>query len=107
MDIVLIRKRMDNEDCPLYIEELIENERFEDSVALGIAKLYVDKGASALSEPQWYTLIKKGLIDGNYVEDCENCLNTIPWSEMLGATYIYEDNYCSYCRHTLEKLDRT
>lgn len=88
-----------------YLEELVRVDRIDDGVALGISKLIITNGPEQLTDKQWYTFLEKGLKEYNYVEDCERCMEMIPWSEMFGAVYFYEDSYCGYCRHVIEKND--
>ena len=92
------------EDFVSYLEELVAVNRIEDEVALGISKFIIANSPKELTDKQWYTFLEKGLMD-NYVEDCERCTTTIPWSEMFGAVYMNEDYYCGYCRHMQEKND--
>lgn len=79
--------------------------RIEDDAALGISKFIIANGTEQLTDKQWYTFLEKGLMEYNYVEECERCAMEVPWSEMFGAVYFYEDSYCGYCRHVLEKND--
>ena len=87
-----------------YLEDLVDANRIEDEVALGISKFIITNGPEQLTTKQWYTFLEKGLVDYNYVEVCERCAEEIPWSEMLGTVYINEDNLCGYCHH-LESKD--
>ncbi len=86
----------------IYVSELIEMKRIEGPAVTGIAKQIVTKGVESLSEPQIKTFIEFGLIRGNYVEFCDRCAEEIPWSEMF---FALDDEYCSYCRHLIEKDD--
>lgn len=95
------------EDFKSYLEELITANRIEHDVALGIAKYTIANDPDKLSDKQMYVLIENGLLPYNYVEECERCAIDIPWSEMLGATYIYEDGLCSYCNHMQDKIDKS
>lgn len=72
---------------------------------MGIAKYAVNNGVQSLSEKQLYVLRIQGILPNNYVEECERCAFDTPWSEMFEATFIYEDNLCSYCHHLFEKED--
>ncbi|MEX3621852.1 hypothetical protein [Viridibacillus arvi] len=92
------------EEFTSYLKELLELGRIEDDIALGISRFILSNGLSNLTDKQWYTFLEKGLIEYNYVEECERCLINLPWSEMSGAVYLYEDEYCSYCRHMEEKI---
>ena len=92
-----------SEDFKSYLEELISAQRIEDEVALGIAKFIITNGAERLTDKQWYVFIEKGMLPYNYVEYCARCGEEIPWSEMLGATYINEDDLCGYCHHLESK----
>lgn len=95
------------EDFSYYLKELMNANRIDDDIALGIAKFTVANEPEKLSEKQMYTLIEKGILPENYVGECERCAINIPWSEMLNATYFYEDGLCSYCHHMQEKLDKS
>jgi len=86
-----------------YLEELINANRIEDEVALGIAKFTIANEPDKLSDKQMYVLLEKGILPYNYADACERCAIDIPWSEMLNATYFYEDDLCSYCHHMKEK----
>ncbi len=86
-----------------YLKEVLENELIENAAALGIARLIIDKGAEELTDKQWYTFLKYGVGDINYVPHCRRDYERIPWEEMLAAVHIEEDELCSYCRHKEEK----
>jgi len=83
-----------------FVKELIEGGYLE-GAALGVAKLWVDKGDYALSARQEHVL--KEHVFGPYVTpNCEQCSGDIPWSEMLAA---YENGgFCSWCAHQMEKV---
>lgn len=91
-------------DFTLYLEDLIKANRIEDEKALGISKFVIANGPERLTDKQWYVFLEEGILPYNYVEECERCAHEIPWSEMLGAVYINEDNLCGYCSH-LESKD--
>lgn len=106
MDKQELKSRMynDDEEFESYVRELIQSERLIDSEpALGTAKQIVSKGINSISSRQEYAFIQHGLLAENYVEECAQCSNPIPWSEMLEAL---DDGYCSWCRNSLEKLER-
>ena len=107
MNKKLLKERIlgESADFTSYLQELISSERIDDETALGIAKYTIDNGPEELSDKQWYVLLEKGLGEYNYVDECERCSSTIPWSEMLGAVYIFEDSYCGYCSHLDRKND--
>lgn len=109
MDKVKLKSRIltEPEGFISYLQELINANRIEDKVALGIAQFTIANDPEKLSEKQMYVLIEKGILPYNYADDCERCAVNIPWSEMLGATYIYEDGLCSYCHHIQEKIDKS
>ncbi|MFB0635304.1 hypothetical protein ACEPP6_08395 [Bacillus rugosus] len=86
-----------------YLKEVLDNELIQDSAALGIARQILKQGAENLTEKQWYVFLKHGVGEVNYVSQCRRDYEKIPWEEMLGAVYIYEDGLCSYCRHKEEK----
>ncbi|MBP3047921.1 hypothetical protein J9345_14955 [Bacillus subtilis subsp. subtilis] len=86
-----------------YLKEVLENELIENAAALGIARLIIDKGAEELTDKQWYTFLRHGVGDINYVPHCRRDYERIPWEEMLAAVHIEEDELCSYCRHKEEK----
>ncbi|MFB8166299.1 hypothetical protein, partial [Streptomyces rubiginosohelvolus] len=50
-----------------YLKEVLENELIENAAALGIARLIIDKGAEELTDKQWYTFLRHGVGDINYV----------------------------------------
>lgn len=82
-----------------YLEEVLANNLIENPATLGIARLIIDKGAKELTDKQWYTFLRHGVGDINYVPHCRRDYERIPWEEMLSAVYIEEDELCDYCRH--------
>lgn len=86
-----------------FVQELLDGGRLkEEGAAHGIAKKIVTDGVESLSVPQLDTFIKYGLLPDNFVEFCDMCSNEILWPEMYLAL---DDEYCSYCRHKIEKDD--
>lgn len=109
MDRVALKARILGEPIEFtdYLEDLVRVGRIEDETALGIAKYIIANGPENLSDKQWYTFLEKGLVEYNYVEECERCAEDIPWSEMFAAVYIEEDEYCGYCRHMMQKIENS
>jgi hypothetical protein len=86
----------------MYVSDLLDFGKLEGVVVIGIAKQIVARGVSSLTPMQRKTFINYGLRKGNYVDACEGCAESIPWSEML---FALDDGLCSYCRYKLEKDD--
>jgi|SRR5699024_1326500 len=103
MDLSEVKQRLYQDEFKVYLEELLDQNLIEDERAKGIANFIMDNGLKQLTDKQWYVFLKHGVGEINYVEECERCAMEIPWVEMLGAVYIYEDDLCGYCRHKIEK----
>jgi hypothetical protein len=69
--------------------------------ALGVARLFVDKGEKALSDKQKHVL-DTHVIESHVVAKCELCGGDISLNEQI---FALDDGYCSSCRHKLEKDD--
>lgn len=100
--IEYIEKRMNEEDFSIYVSDLLDSERLDGEVVIGIAKQIIDRGVSSLTPNQKITFIRYGLLLDNYVDECNRCTLEIPWSEML---FALDDGFCAYCRHMIEKDD--
>ena len=85
-----------------FIQELIDGNELEDA-ALGVAKLFVDKGEEAFSEKQKH-VFDNHVVKQNTIEECKKCSNDIPWCEMYHA--LDNGGYCSYCWHMVQKEKR-
>lgn len=93
-------KMLEDEETGVnFVRELIDGDYLE-GAALGVAKLWVDKGDDALTEKQ-ACVLKHYVFDPFVTESCERCHEPIPWSEMLSA---HETGYCSWCEHQWEKV---
>lgn len=105
MDRDQIRGRLNEDDFPHFVQELLDLNRLEKGSAVeGIGKRISKEGIDQLSPRQIHTFIDYGLIrSDNYVDECARCAEDIPFSEMLRA--VTEDDLCSYCRHISEKDD--
>ncbi len=90
------------DDFKDFIQELIDGGDLEDA-ALGVAKLYVDKGEKALTPKQKY-VFDNHVVKQHTVEECKRCSADIPWCEMYHA--IDNGGYCNYCWHMIEKEKR-
>ena|ERR1035437_8071889 len=88
------QKRYLEEDFNDFIQELVENKRFNESKEEGIAKLVIDEGFEKLSDKQKFVFEKA--ISDFLTNECSRCRNEIPWCEMSAA----EDNggECSWCQ---------
>lgn len=86
-------KRYNEEDFPDFLQDLIANNRLNDSKQEGITKLVIDKGYEVLTSKQKHVF--EQAIDIYTYEECSRCGEDIPWSEMSAA----EDNgkICSWC----------
>lgn len=67
--------------------------------AVGSIKYLLDNSISSLSEKQ-LEVISKELNKYAYLHECEMCLETIDWNEMLLAV---EYNKCGACKSKLNK----
>ncbi len=91
----------DEERGAHFVQELIDRGCLDDP-ALGVAKLWVDKGEDELTEKQMYVL-KEHVLGAYVTEHCTRCSQDIPWSEMLEA---YDNGgLCSLCAHKVSKDD--
>jgi hypothetical protein len=73
-----------------------------DGAALGVARLYVDKGVNALSGPQ-KDVLERFVLKPYLLEHCSFCSNSIPMSEQIEA--MDNGGYCSHCVNLLHKED--
>lgn len=105
MDLTVVKKRLREDGFRGYLSEVMELEYslIDDERARGIARNIIEKGVEGLSDNQWHVFLKHGVGEINYVEECARCHMEIPWEEMLGAVWIFEDDLCSYCHHKEEK----
>jgi len=83
-----------------FLQQLIDEDKCNDSKEEGIVKLCIDEGYSNLSSRQKYVL--KGLISHYYQEECTGC-GDMPWSEIL-YSYDISGGMCSYCYSKYEKI---
>ena len=91
----------DEERGAIFVKELIESDHLE-GAALGVAKLWLDKGEDVLTEKQQHVLDEH--VFGPYVtESCGRCSQSVPWSEMMSA--YHNGGLCGYCQHVMEKDD--
>lgn len=95
-----IVNRYDEEDFNSFVEQLIQSGRLNETES-GIAKYYLDKGFSKLSDKQKFVFNRA--IENNYVIECARCAMDIPWCEMLEA--LDNGGYCNYCQHMMEKIE--
>lgn len=93
------KNRYQEEDFNVFLNELIEGDRFNDSKEVGIAKLVIEKGFESLSEKQQFVFEKA--ISYYVFNECNRCGTDIPWCEMSAA----EDNgqLCSWCQQVGRK----
>lgn len=105
LDLIELQDRIlyREDEFKIYLNELLEQNLIEDERAEGIARLVLDKGIEQLSRKQKQVFFNHGVGYVNYASACERCADEIPWVEMLGAVWIFEDNLCSYCRHKKNK----
>lgn len=109
MDREVIKKRMypqDEHDSEFvnYVDDLLRLDYLDDPIVEGIARQIIGRGVDSLTNKQINTFIEVGLIKkDNYLNECAQCSNEIPWCEMLIAL---EDGCCSYCSHGLAKLEK-
>lgn len=97
-------KNMSDSDENEFKEFLVDLEAHNDFVdmhesAVGSIKYLLDNSISSLSDKQ-LQVVSKGLIEHNYLHECEWCGEKIDWNEMLLAV---EDNKCSTCKDKLNK----
>lgn len=72
-------------------------------MAVGITKLYIDKGPDALSEKQAYVF--KRDVQGNFPQpECDVCTTPINWPEAYDA--LHGDCLCGGCFHDKERIRR-
>ena len=86
-----------------YLEQLINDYRFDDGEALEIALLIKKSGPSSLSDEQWYVFLENGLLPNNYVEECDRCIEHIPWSNMYSSIFVNRDHLCANCNFYVNK----
>jgi len=92
---------MEDEDgFKWFLEELVKSESLE-RAALGITKIVIEKGESALTENQRYVFLEY-VIKPNTVANCSRCGEKIPWSEMSIAV---DTGLCGWCLHMVDKND--
>lgn len=93
---------MGGNDMNDFLEMLISLGRLEDnSVALGIAKLVLDKGEDILTEKQ-KAVFEKHVISPYLNKTCKLCQCEISLSEAIGA-FEENDGYCSSCANMIER----
>jgi hypothetical protein len=92
-----------DEEFESYVKELLDNDKLDGDVVIGIAKQIVSKGAPSISDYQLDTFINHGIWEHLYEAECRRCGEDIPWSEMLNA--VEESGNCSYCQHMIDKDD--
>ena|ERR1035437_3587583 len=82
------------EDLNGFLQELIDNKRFNNSKEEGITKAVIAQGFNSLSPPQKFVFEKA--LDHFVISKCSRCNEDIPWCEMSAA----EDNgkVCSWCQ---------
>ena len=85
-----------------FVKELIDANMLE-GAALGVAKLFVDKGKNTLSQKQTY-VFDNFVIKNNIIKECKRCGNEIPWCEMFPA--LSNGKLCNYCWYMSEKGKR-
>jgi hypothetical protein len=85
-----------------FVEHLLQCEMLEGDVAVGVARLYVDKGADGMSDKQRHVL-KEHVLGEHMVQECSRCAHEIPWSEQLNA--LDDGGLCGYCEHMMNKDD--
>ncbi len=92
----------DESDYEAFLQQVIDGDHLE-GASLGITKLVIAKGKAALSPRQAF-VFKRDVENVYLSNECDNCGNDIPWSEMYEA----HDNggNCGWCAHALEKLER-
>ena len=94
-------KRFLEEDFADFLFVFVDGKRLNDSKEFGLAKLEIEKGYAELTDKQKFVL--KSAIKDFIYDDCLRCSSPIPWSEMY-ATEEY-GQYCSWCKHMMEKDD--
>ena len=99
--IIMDTSRFSDEGFDNFIQELIDGERFSDSMEVGIAKLVVDKGFEALS-PKQKAVFEKS-ISFYAFDKCRMCGGDIPWAEM--STAENNGQLCSWCENRISKDD--
>ena len=83
-----------------FLQHLVKGGNLE-GAHLGITKIVIEKGESALTEKQRY-VFSEHVIKPNTIAKCLMCGGNIPWSEMSMAV---DTGLCSWCQHKVEKDD--
>ena len=93
-----LEEREQNEEFESFFRYLIEEDKLS-GAALGIAKQATTKGMESLSAKQ--RQVMDSVIDNYAFPECRRCGSDIPMGELE-----YDDEYCSYCAHMMEKEER-
>lgn len=83
-----------------FLQHLVKGGNLE-GPALGITKIVIEKGESALTEKQRF-IFREHAIKPNTIAKCSMCGGNIPWSEMYMAV---DTELCGSCHHKVEKED--
>lgn len=89
----------------VYLEKLIQTNRFDDGEVLGIAVQALKDGPESLSNRQWILLLENVILSDKYIDKCERCAEDMPWLNMYNAIFIYQDFLCDNCRYMVHKIN--
>ncbi|MEW5927107.1 MAG: hypothetical protein AB1941_06475 [Gemmatimonadota bacterium] len=81
-----------------FVEHLLQNDYLSDSTEIGVAKQYVDRGLSSLSDKQKHVI--EGILREHAVV-CEECEELIPWDEQIHAL---NDPICGECEYRRNRI---
>ncbi|PRX11226.1 UNVERIFIED_ORG: hypothetical protein BCL66_102187 [Martelella mediterranea] len=94
------RKREWEEYCA-FLQQLLDGDDIQDADAEGVTRQVIGEGLGSLTPAQRY-VFKHGVEEKFPQPVCEQCGETIPWSEAYG--HIHGQGLCSSCQHSYDRF---